>query len=406
MSARYLAHPLVEVSGQREERYVLCLPDWGRQIEATAYQYQLLRRFERPATIGAVLEAYPFHRASSAAFLELCVAEQFLLLADEQGRPRWPSTRRVETTMFRAPHAVPETPAAVTFLGIPLDTNTTGAPGARFGPGSIRAASDGCRYGLDPATLLPRGFIDHSSGRIVVDGVTIGDAGDVYIATGEDPSDMYDRITQAAESLFASGTLPVFLGGDHSVTYPILRAVPYEEVGILHFDAHSDRGDVEPSGLHHGNVFSVVLERLEFVKSIVQFGLRGVYEADPTASDPRVTAVGIDQLRESDFASVLERIPAGRPYYLSVDIDVVDPAFAPSTGTPVAGGLFPHELKRWIRGLCEARNIIGMDVVEVGPSIGPADSTANVALEAIITMADGVVRRLRNSPAVEDSHDE
>ena len=390
----YFANPHREICEQRADRFIVRLPGWAREIEATAYQLQLLQQFEQAASLGSVLEAYPFHRDASVQFLEHCIREQFLLPVDEQNRPVFPNVRRVDSTMFHAPHSNPETPTAFTIVGIPFDGNTTGAPGARFGPSSIRAASEGCRYGLDPASLQPRGFIDFASGRTLLAGVTISDAGDIHVATGEDPADLYDRITNAAYEVFESRTIPVFLGGDHSITYPILRAIPHDEIGIIHFDAHTDLGDVEATGLHHGNVFTMVLDRLEFVRSVHQVGLRGVYEADPDHRHARVSWMGIDQLREATEAALLEQIPTDRPYYLSVDIDVVDPAYAPSTGTPVAGGLQPHELKRLIRAVCEARDIVGMDLVEVGPALSPADSTANVAMDAILAMADGLVRRV------------
>ena len=399
--SNYVANPLYEICDHYLDRYTLRLPGWARQVEATTYQLNLLQQFEKgAASIGAVLEAYPFHRQTSTAFLETCVSEQFLLPAGEAGRPVFPDVRRVENTIFNAPHHRPDAPSAFTFMGIPFDGNTTGAPGARFGPSSVRAASEGCRYGLSPATLQPRGFIDFSSGRTVLAGVTMSDAGDVYLATGEEPAETYDRITNAAYEVFESGTIPVFLGGDHSITYPILRAIPHDEIGVIHFDAHTDLGDIEPAGLHHGNVFSLVLQRLEFVTSIHQIGLRGLYEADPEHRHPRVSWFGVDRVRDEP-AALLDQIPSDKPYYLSVDIDVVDPAFAPSTGTPVAGGLYPHELKKMIRAVCAARTVVGMDIVEVGPPLNSADSTASVAVEAIMAMAGGLVDRLSGTDAAE-----
>ena len=394
MSQEYVTNPFLEVRSAQGGVFELTLPGWGRSLVADEYELKLLQRFEAPATVAGMLEVYPFHRKKSVAFLESCAAEQFLLPVDGRGRPRFPALRRVETTMFHAPHARAEEPSAFTFVGIPFDTNTTGAPGARFGPSSVRQASEGCRYGLDPSSLSPRGFIDFSSGLTLLKGVTISDAGDINIHTGEDPSETYDRITDVTKDLVETGTVPIFIGGDHSMTYPIVRGLPYEEIGIIHFDAHTDLGDVEPVGLHHGNVFSMVLERLEFVTSLHQIGLRGMYEADPEHRHARATWFGMDAVRSRDTSELLAQIPIGRPYYLSIDIDVVDPSFAPSTGTPVAGGMFPHELKQLVRAVSEAREIIGMDVVEVGPSLGAHDSTANLAMEAALTMADGMLVRL------------
>ena len=402
MTEQYIVSPFLEVRSAHQDAYELVLAGMGRTLSADEYQLQLLLRFEEPATISSMLDAYPFHRAASTAFLESCVAEQFLLPADARGRPRLPALRRVEPTMMHTPHARPEDPSAFTFAGIPFDTNTTGSPGARFGPLSVRQAADGCRYGLDPVSLSPRGFIDFSSGRTMLKGVTFSDAGDVEILTGEDPTATYDRITDVASALVESGTLPIFIGGDHSITYPIVRALPYDEIGIIHFDAHTDLGDVEPAGLHHGNVFTLILERLEFVTSVHQIGLRGLYEADPDHGHKRVTWFGMDAVRSSGPEALLAQIPEGRPYYLSVDIDVLDPSFAPSTGTPVACGMFPHELKGLVRAVAEARDLVGMDIVEVGPSLGAHDSTAGIAVEVALAMADGTLLRLSRAAVQEE----
>ena len=401
MPTSYLINSQLELGDAYGGTYELRLPHWGRSLRATEYQVRLLQRFEQPSSITAMLQLYPFHRTESTEFLNLCVTEHLLLPLDDDGQPCIPYLKPTELTIFGAPSHRSDAPAAFTVAGVPLDTNTTGSPGARFGPEAIRAASEGCRYGLDPATLSPRGFIDFSSGRNLLAGITIADAGDVNLNVGEAPEIVYDRITNAAYELFESKTIPIFLGGDHSITYPILRGVPHEEIGIIHFDAHTDLGEVEAAGLHHGNVFSVVLDKLEFVTSIYQIGLRGLYEANPEHRHKRVSWFGMDDVRTKPTSALLDTIPAGRPYYLSVDIDVLDPAFAPSTGTPVAGGLFPHELKHLLRVVCEAREIMGMDVVEVGPSLGVADSTASIALEAMLTMADSSVVRLTRGAAQE-----
>ena len=105
-----------------------------------------------------------------------------------------------------------------------------------------------------------------------------------------------------------------------------------------------------------------------------------------------VVTIGMDQFRKGGLGQVLEALPNDMPYYLSIDIDVVDPSFAPATGTPVPGGMYPHELKDFVAEVSAARQIIGCDIVEVAHSRGPGDQTAALAAETVLTIADGIVR--------------
>jgi len=175
-----------------------------------------------------------------------------------------------------------------------------------------------------------------------------------------------------------------------------LRALPAARVGVLHLDAHTDLGESMPgAGIHHGNVFSVVLDKLEYVEHLTQVGLRGLVDASEQQPSELVTQVGIDALRERGVEAVVEATDPSIPYYLSLDIDVVDPSFAPATGTPVPNGLHPHELKRFLRCFAERREVIGMDVVEVAQPAGSADGTPGLAGEALLTVADAIVRGLQ-----------
>ena len=400
MSEAYILNSTLEVSPVETDKYELRLPIWGGRVVASPYQVGVLTEFEEWSTPEAILKQYPFEKEATIQFLDACIGEGLLLPRLPSGKPGLPQRMQARSPIFASPRHRPDEPAAFTFLGIPMDLNTTGAPGARFGPTAMRQAGEGCRYGLDPHTLEPRGFLDFASGSQLLKGITLADAGDVFLATGEDPHDAYDRITSVVRSLLDVGTIPLILGGDHSITYPILRAFSQDQLAVIHLDAHTDLGDVEPAGLHHGNVFSMVLEKLEFVDRVYQIGLRGLIEGGQDQGHDRATPFGMDQVRSLGPEALAESVPADMPCYVSVDIDVLDPSFAPSTGTPVPAGMYPHELKAILRSISQRHDIVGMDLVEVGQPLSPADATAGLGVEALLTVADGMVRRLQSGETI------
>ena len=392
--SEYILNAAVELSLLGEDRFEVQLQLWGRSLEASRYQAGLLEQFESPVDPSEVLSRFPFERAESERFLERCIAQGVLLPLSPEGAPIWPARSQVRPSMLNAPPFEPADPAGFVFLGVPLDINTSGAPGARFGPSAVRQAAESCRYTVDPKELTPRGIHDYSSGRTLLKGVRLQDAGDVFVSPGEQHDALYDRITGAVFELIDAGAIPLLIGGDHSITYPALRAFPGEPLCLIHLDAHTDLGDLEPGGLHHGNVFSVILRKLEFIEHIYQFGLRGLLEAAAHEETTRVTSFGMDRLRSEGAQALVRQLPPERAYYLTIDIDVLDPAFAPSTGTPVPNGLFPHELKALVRAITEQREVIGVDVVEVAQPSSPFDSTAGLAVETLLTAADGILQRM------------
>ena len=366
-----------------------------RAIPASTYEAGLLRRFETPARVSDVLRAFPFHREESMAFLEDCVAHHLLLVVGADGLAHWPARVLVQPTLCGMPELDAGARPRVTFLGVPLDSGTSGLPGTRFGPNAIRAASVGCRYEVDPVTLQPAGFTDLANGRTLLAGVELADAGDVRVWPGEGAPDVLERTTQTVRTLRLHTDCVGVLGGDHSITHALLSALPPEPFGVLHLDAHPDLGDVMPGEpLHHGNFLGKALDALPHLQRVVQLGLRGMTGGRAQTHD-RVTSIGTDGWRAHGnvVARVLELLPATLPLYVTLDIDVLDPAYAPSTGTPVPGGVFPHELKSLLAGVTAQRRIVGFDVVEVGESRAPSDGTAMLALDLLLLLADAVQTR-------------
>ncbi|MBI1946539.1 MAG: arginase family protein [Deltaproteobacteria bacterium] len=390
---RYLLNPAVEAQ-QHNGGLVLKLPPWNRALAATVFQHGLLRCFDVPKTIAEVLAERPFQRAAAARFLDEAVQLGLLAPLDDDGALVLPPLvdvpqRFAHATAWDAAHA-----AHFVIVGAPLDQGVTGRAGARFGPTAMRDAAAGARSQVDPVTLAPVGFHDFASGRTLLKGVTLADAGDVLVQPGEPAARARARLTRVLQDVAQAGSVPFVLGGDHSITRATLEAVPEGEgpLHVLHLDAHTDLGEVVPgAGLHHGNVMSVVFAELPHVAGVHQLGLRGIYDAPTHAPHPKVRQLGVDGLRQGELARFLDGIPQHARCWLSLDIDVVDPAFAPSTGTPVPGGLLPHEVKAIVEAAARARRFVGGEVVEVAEPLGPADATAGVAVSCMFAFLQGMV---------------
>jgi agmatinase len=274
--------------------------------------------------------------------------------------------------------------ADVAVLGAPFDGATTFRAGARFGPAGIREGS-----------LLLRPYND-ALGVAPFAAVQVADAGDAPASPIDVPA-AHAAIEQAAGAVVQTGGRVVGLGGDHSVSLPLLRAAAatHGPLALLQLDAHTDTWDSYfGSRYTHGTVFRrAVEEGLIDAGSSVQVGLRGsLYSAEDLEENRALgfATVLAREIQGTGIGGALEliRTRLGSPLYVTVDIDVLDPAFAPGTGTPEAGGLTSREVLALLHGLAELRpQVVGADVVEVSPPYDPSGITAvaaaNIAYELV-----------------------
>jgi guanidinopropionase len=263
----------------------------------------------------------------------------------------------------------------VALLGIPYDGGTSYRPGARFGPRAIREQSSLIRSWHPVLKVHP------------FERLRVGDCGDVDV-TPISIEDTYAAVSRRLDEVIAAGAVPLCVGGDHSVTLPILRSLGRRlgPVGVVHFDAHPDTWD-EYFGhkFFHGTPFRrAVEEGVIDPKRFIQIGLRGpLYGADDFAFHDAhgIEAIRIETVKERGVdwvAARLERLRGG-PVYCSFDIDAVDPAYAPATGTPEVGGLTSYEALCLVRSLV-GLDLVGADIVEVSPPYdGPGQITALLA---------------------------
>ncbi len=268
----------------------------------------------------------------------------------------------------------------VAVVGAPFDLGTTNRPGARFGPRALR-------------TLVYNSGTYHLGyGIEIFEHIEVVDHGDVFCPHGQVDASLAN-IRSTVHDIASRGIVPFTIGGDHTVTWPAATAVAdvhgFGNVGIVHFDAHADTADqIDGNLASHGTPMRRLIESGAIPgRNFVQVGLRSYWPGRDVWD--WMAAQGMrwhlmDEIWSDGFPTVLDRAVAEAlegptKLYLSIDIDSLDPAYAPGTGTPEPGGIVAADLLRAVRRLAERFDIVGMDVVEVSPPYDHADCTVNVA---------------------------
>lgn len=255
----------------------------------------------------------------------------------------------------------------VAIVGVPMDLGASNRPGARFGPRALR-------------TIERIGPYNHVLDCVPVGDLKVADIGDVPFRSRYSLDDCHEDIETFFKGLVAKGVAPLSVGGDHSLTHPIMRALGADRpVGLIHIDAHCDTGGkYDGTRFHHGGPFrNAVLDGVLDPQRTIQIGIRGSSEyLWEFSKDSGMTVVHAEDFNrmgcEAVIAAAREVVGDG-PVYVSFDIDGLDPAFAPGTGTPEVGGLSTRDALQLLSGL-KGLNLIGGDVVEVAPQY---DATTN-----------------------------
>ena len=271
-------------------------------------------------------------------------------------------------------------PLDIALIGVPMDLGVTNRSGARFGPRAVRGAERIGPY-------------EHVLRMAPLQGCRAADVGDVPLSSRYSLEACHADIEAFFIRMHASGAIPLAVGGDHSITHPILRALGRERpVGMVHIDAHCDTsGPFEGSKFHHGGPCrQAVLDGVLDPKRTVQIGIRGAAEYLWEFSyDSGMTVIHAEDVAERGVADVLRQalaVVGDGPTYVSFDVDSLDPGFAPGTGTPEVGGLTPREVLAILRGLRDV-NVIGGDVVEVAPQYDATTNTAQAAGQMLLQLA-------------------
>ena len=267
----------------------------------------------------------------------------------------------------------------VALVGVPMDLGVTNRSGARFGP---RAVRDVERVGPYSHVLdeVPRGVLKAA------------DIGDVPMRSRFSLSQSLEDIESYYKQIVGAGVIPLSVGGDHSITYPILKAIGEKRpVGMVHIDAHMDTGGAfEGEKFHHGGPFrQAVLAGVLDPDRCVQIGIRGSSEINGEFSyESGMTVIHAEDVERQGVDAIVataKKVVGKDAFYITIDVDGIDPAYAPGTGTPEIGGLTPLQVQMMLREL-KGLNIVGGDVVEVAPQYDPTTNTAHVAAQLLFEL--------------------
>jgi agmatinase len=267
----------------------------------------------------------------------------------------------------------------VALVGVPLDLGVTNRSGARFGPRAVRQVERIGPY-------------HHVHRLLPLSAVQAGDIGDVPFRSRYSLDDSIADIEALFTRIAAAGVVPLAVGGDHSITFPILKALGAKRpLGLVHIDAHCDTGGpFEGAKFHHGGPFrNAVLAGVLDPERTIQIGIRGgaeyLWEFSYVSG---MTVIHAEEFARLGAARVVKRVHevvGSGPVYVSFDIDSLDPAFAPGTGTPEVGGLTTREALELVRG-CAGLAIVGGDVVEVAPEYDATTNTAQAAAQMLFEL--------------------
>lgn len=264
----------------------------------------------------------------------------------------------------------------VALMGVPMDLGASNRPGARFGPRALR-------------TIERIGPYNHVLDCAPVHSLRVADVGDVPFRSRYSLPMSIEDIEAWYHQVMAQGVVPLSVGGDHSITYPILKALGREKpVGMIHFDAHCDTGgEFDQTRFHHGGPFRLaVLDGVLDPTRCIQIGIRGsseyLWEFSKDAGMTVVHAEDISRLGTAEIIRMARAVVGDGPVYVTFDIDGLDPAFAPGTGTPEIGGMSTREALEILHGL-QGLAICGGDVVEVAPQYDTTTNTAQAGAQML-----------------------
>lgn len=356
-------HAVAELQGEEQVKF-----EWGGDALSVTLKGPFLRLAEKFATAQDAQKVAESFAPQVDTEITSRAIERLIdagVLVDS-AMAEWETSAR--GGLFGAPvlsvHAAVTGDADVIVVGVPYDAGTTYRPGARFGPQAIRSASTGVFQLAEP----PTGMYDPVRQERVLQGVRIRDVGDVLPDVGgrrqfSDAQALARRVTDVGKFLLV-------LGGDHSISAPIISGVSQAkgEIGVLHFDAHNDYSrpvSPETTGMHHGNFLNWVAGN-EAVVQLLQCGIRQLSPAAPEQIDKRALLAGRQWLAEGGEL-LLDSMSPDIPWYITVDVDVIDPTLMSATGTPLPGGVTWEELTRTLELVMRNRTVVGLDVVEFLP---------------------------------------
>ena len=289
-------------------------------------------------------------------------------------------------TFCKAPYVFEpaEMQADVAILGVPFDNMASMRPGCRQAPRALRDASTRFGWLGDPAGSS--GFFDIGKQATFLSGIRMVDAGDVDVRL--DPAVTRERTTAHARSIVDRGLLLASIGGDHSVSFPLLAAFEkYAPLTVVLLDAHLDYRDLSMDMKFSNNSPFRRARELPFIKRIVTIGVRGIKSTDREYRETLQhgnLVFPMDRVHDEGTAAIVDEIGDIGNYYVSLDIDALDPSIAPGTESPEADGLSFRQARQLLRGIGKHGHLVGVDIVEVNPYLDHAELTQHISVQLLI----------------------
>lgn len=368
----------------------------GECFKLSTGTLRLLPHFQSETSVAEVATAIGVKgrsRRDLAARVRRLRAWGLLVTIEEASRPlSLIEPRRVDVqepseTFFGCPFVALNqiAPADIAFFGVPFDLGSTAFPGARYAPERLRrCASDRFGYRADIFSPRGQGTFFPALNRTILAGAVLRDVGDLYYDIGESYEELWRKITRVETQMIAAKALPVTIGGDHSITYALVRAFRRrKKTTLVQFDAHGDLAACIRGFSHNHANFCRRLLREELVTRVVQMGGR----EDPAAARTeslvsRFPAEAISARSVDDIAN--SALSPNEEFYLSLDIDVLDPSFAPGVGTPSPFGLTPAKLDELFAALLGRGRLVGFDLVEINPMLDRNNQTVSLGCELLL----------------------
>jgi len=300
------------------------------------------------------------------------------------GRVNLPSTGIASFCKFPIHTDLETLSADVAILGIPWDEGVGYRPGARFGPRSLREYST--RFAFHERGVKKKGYWNIENRKRYLEKIGVVDCGDqdvLYL----DVERTFSAVTDSLTKILSAKAFPVILGGDHSITFPVVRAFQkMKPLHVIHLDAHLDYNDsIEGVRLANGSPIKRISE-LDFVGEMVQIGMRGIRAREDAFKDSMSRGnkiITMFDFRRRGIAEVLREIPKGN-LYVTIDIDVLDPSVAPGTSSPEFDGMTYHEMRVLLKGIASRGKVVGFDLTEVNPFLDAVGLTQSAAVTIIL----------------------
>jgi len=376
------------IEGQQGSRVIAYRRDTKARVQLAKGVYEIMQEFSSPCSVEhATRRLDPAARGRAGAAIQMLRHKGFLVPCEEKDRFEHSVLRMASPTLFQSPRGNELAAGDIAVIGVPFDLGSRLGTGSRDAPEAIRRRSFDHDYRVDFSSGQAIGWHDIDHSRRILEGVDIRDWGDVAFRWGECPAAFYARVEQVIVKIVQGGANPVVIGGDQSSTFAVIKGLlsRYGELAVVWLDAHTDTSQSgESSDLHNGNVARRILE-LDGVVQVVQGGLRGYSLYDKIAQRPKkqeiVTAV---ELNKQGPEALLRHVRSDVPYYVSLDIDILDPAFAPAVAGPIPFGLTPGVLRELITALDERKVVVGFDVMEVAPALDHGITTVALVCQLLL----------------------